>query len=535
LKQEKIKPARVMKPLWWSRFLFGKDLEEGQTIFAKIGKDDWVIPHERLSERFSKVAGAVVKIGVKKTDEDEKKTMTVIRIVKEPNAVMGMEAAIKSGDFPSAEVTAQAVRDMDTRVITQDRLQTLKEQLCPNPGQVSQLEEERREHPDVPFAAPEEFMWHISRLFAYSARIECWFFIRNYEELAVMYTSSLSKFQTVLDAFMKSTALPRVMGLILSVGNYLNGGSNRGQADGFDLETLTKLDSIKDSFDDKKDVRHFMAELLFLGHLKDEAEAEDAGNEELVGDCLLRELKPAFCNVTRLVSRDSDGALKIIKQARIGLEDTEECVKQLVKEFEEQNMKLQACLEAVQDPADPLRLELADSFSNASQHIARLCDMAKKAREGYNSLLEYFHHKGMKSSDMLLLWDNLLVPGGLLLGKGEAIRKKEVVPRFCTLGRELNGEDMLFLWDLGTRRRRRRQPRSTERGAVSLRPGGVGRRGKAVRGKRTSVVRASVMPVEEENLKAISDLSRGGDELPTLEEKDSEGSGHSDSDAGGEP
>ena len=42
------------------------------------------------------------------------------------------------------------------------------------------------------------------------------------------------------------------------------------------------------------------------------------------GQGLLRELKPAFSNVTRIVSRDSDGAFKIIKQARIGLEDTEE-------------------------------------------------------------------------------------------------------------------------------------------------------------------------------------------------------------------
>lgn len=37
------------------------------------------------------------------------------------------------------------------------------------------------------------------------------------------------------------------------VGNYLNGGTNRGQADGFDLETLGKLEGIKDAAG--KDVR----------------------------------------------------------------------------------------------------------------------------------------------------------------------------------------------------------------------------------------------------------------------------------------
>ena len=32
--------------------------------------------------------------------------------------------------------------------------------------------------------------------------------------------------------------LEGLLALILAVGNYLNGGTDRGQADGFDLETL---------------------------------------------------------------------------------------------------------------------------------------------------------------------------------------------------------------------------------------------------------------------------------------------------------
>ena len=42
-------------------------------------------------------------------------------------------------------------------------------------------------------------------------------------------------------------------GIILAVGNFLNGGTNRGQADGFDLESLAKLEGIKDATG--KDIR----------------------------------------------------------------------------------------------------------------------------------------------------------------------------------------------------------------------------------------------------------------------------------------
>ena len=40
-------------------------------------------------------------------------------------------------------------------------------------------------------------------------------------------------------------ALKTLLGLILAVGNYMNGGTPRGQAHGFRLEMANKLDTIK--------------------------------------------------------------------------------------------------------------------------------------------------------------------------------------------------------------------------------------------------------------------------------------------------
>ena len=39
----------------------------------------------------------------------------------------------------------------------------------------------------------------------------------------------------------------RVIGMILSIGNILNGGTPKGQADGFDLSTLSKAAIVKDN------------------------------------------------------------------------------------------------------------------------------------------------------------------------------------------------------------------------------------------------------------------------------------------------
>lgn len=59
------------------------------------------------------------------------------------------------------------------------------------------------------------------------------------------------RFSLILPAFsvkvlLDSCGVRRVVGLVLALGNYMNGGSRvRGQADGFGLEILPKLKDVK--------------------------------------------------------------------------------------------------------------------------------------------------------------------------------------------------------------------------------------------------------------------------------------------------
>merc|ERR1719476_357816 len=96
------------------------------------------------------------------------------------------------------------------------------------------------------------------------ARVECWSFLCTFNELAAGLSHALVEFQRVVDAFKASEALPHLLSLVLAVGNYLNGGTGRGQADGFDLETLGKLEGVKDN--QGKDLRHFVFEIWCTKH-----------------------------------------------------------------------------------------------------------------------------------------------------------------------------------------------------------------------------------------------------------------------------
>jgi len=450
-KKTKVVPRQDMKPLWWQRYLFGKDLTEGETVWAKV--DDVVnnLPIDALVDRFSKVTKASGNSSCVAKPKEEKTVMKILRIVTDPNLIVGKEAALRAGDFPSAPAIADALLSMDSRVITLQRLEILKEHGCPNPAEVTQLEELRKEHPSVDFATPENLMWHLSRVPAFRVRIECWYFVRSYEEPAANYMSQLTQFQRMIDAILNSVALPRLLALVLAVGNYLNGASNdRGQADGFDIESLGKLDAVKDNTSGTRDVRHFLAELVFLGRTPSTDSIGKDDPERLVGDLLLEELRPVLCNVSRIFSHDSDGSTKVTKSVRAPLEDAEESVRALLAEFDSHQGQLQACLELSEDPADPMRLELVENFATAGQICRRLSDKAKMCRVCYGQVLEYFHHKGMTTSNFLLLWDNLLIPPDLIINKPETVQKRDILPRFCKFGVELSINDFLLLWDLGT-------------------------------------------------------------------------------------
>ncbi|CAE7490252.1 FMN2 [Symbiodinium natans] len=249
LRQPKIKPKQNMKQLWWSRFLFGKHLKEGEGVWDEADKENVQLasPVIHLMEnRFGRGAAAAVKAAPKPAASDgPKEAPKAIRIITDPNLIVGKEAAMRT--LPPAEEVATALLKLDAVVLSPSQLSVIKEHASPQPAQVSQLEECRKEHPTVPFALPEEYMWQISRVPAFQARISCWTFVLSYKETASACSAMLGEFQLIEDAVRQSRSLRQLLALILQVGNYLNGSTDRGQADGFDLETLGKLDSVKDN------------------------------------------------------------------------------------------------------------------------------------------------------------------------------------------------------------------------------------------------------------------------------------------------
>ena len=244
------KPEKPMKPLWWSKMLFGAQLKKGETIWDEVKDDHEKLPLAELTERYSKSAVAKEK-PKKEGQESKKEELKSLRIITDPQIVVGKEASLRK--LPEPSEVARALNELDDSVLDIELLQVVKDNACPTPPQMKELDEIRQKNPNVPWALPESFMWVIGKMPAYQQRIDCWCFAMSYKEQQQTYETALRDFLQVVECFQESEKLPDLLGLILAVGNYLNGGTNRGQADGFDLESLAKLEGIKDATG--KDIR----------------------------------------------------------------------------------------------------------------------------------------------------------------------------------------------------------------------------------------------------------------------------------------
>lgn len=100
--------------------------------------------------------------------------------------------------------------------------------------------------PDIPLDKPELFLSKLGKIEQFEERMACLMFLWEFPDAIGGLSSKLTNLQATCQHLRTSDSLKNVMGLILTLGNYMNGGNRiRGQADGFGLEILGKLKDVK--------------------------------------------------------------------------------------------------------------------------------------------------------------------------------------------------------------------------------------------------------------------------------------------------
>jgi hypothetical protein len=323
-----------LKPLWWTKFVKGVNLKDGETtVWDHVECDMNILPVEEMVAKYAKNATAKKKNEGEEKREDRKDDK-LIRIITDPGQVAGKEAALKK--LPAPAEVARAVLELDDEILNTERLLRVMDSAVPNPEQYKELMEQIKANPGTPLALPEQYMKAIGEISGYRPRLDCWAFVVTYVEKKEQYEEALSKFEQIVSCFEqgKKSGLTSLLGLVLAMGNFLNDGTERCGADGFSFETLTLLDSVKDP--EGKDLRYTLFQIMFL-------QREDESNK------LVSELRPILQNVQRNLSKGDDGSEKLQKKVNVTFEDFDTCVGQLADEFTQRQDTMAMLMQYIDD------------------------------------------------------------------------------------------------------------------------------------------------------------------------------------------
>jgi formin 2 len=248
-----IKPGKKMKALHWKAILVGEKSKRTDDAKNSI----WVgleALHDQLVKKLDtalleeKFSSAPIKKPLPSGGADKPAAEQKAASDGKPQRVLDPkrheQLSIMLSKMPKLPAMKQAILALDGTKLTADQVDSLHKNLF-----TSEEVEFVKGCGIAPaqLQLPEQWILELSTVPQLSARLECWRFSQTFDDLYADVDRPLDLLQRACAQVRKSEALKKTMAAVLAVGNYLNGGTPRGQADGFQMESLSKLARLKDA------------------------------------------------------------------------------------------------------------------------------------------------------------------------------------------------------------------------------------------------------------------------------------------------
>lgn len=242
-----VKPRVPMKRLFWSAFI----LED-----AKMAPPDataWAAIHiEESLQRFD-VDELERMFGEKdlpkvflRAECSPGKAKPRVRVFDETRR---RQVCVMLARLPPVDVTLEAVLEMNDGRLNRDQVELLLAS-APPPEELAALRAAAAEMDGEGDEAPlwddaEAFVVRLSAVPLFALRLQIWVFENAFDERFEFMQSAATEVRKACACLRSSRRVHRLLGLSLYVGNYLNGGTNRGRADGFTVDALSMMRTVK--------------------------------------------------------------------------------------------------------------------------------------------------------------------------------------------------------------------------------------------------------------------------------------------------
>ena len=197
--------------------------------------------------------------------------------------------------------------------------------------------------------------------------------------------------------------MKKLLSYLLSIGNILNGGTPKGQADGFTLDIITKLGQIKDS--NGRNILYTICNFI----QKEMKEEEKFENVKKDFPCLAEAGKLSFCDITpslNKLKKEIDSQSEMIKILAINKDDfykrAEKLYTQYKKEVEALEKLIDSNIKVFQETVSFFGYEAKDSKYKSQEEFFNLINdflneveknipKSDEPKKNYNKLKIYFY------------------------------------------------------------------------------------------------------------------------------------------------
>lgn len=257
---------KPLKPLQWTKV---NNIEIANTIWKQL--DDAPVHKKMDYNEFEDLFGAFQK----KEKELDEKSMSRANLsslassdnlnaeqpkisVFDAKRSQNINILIKSMKI-SAEDIKRAIYDIDLKILTPHVITELMK-LVPSQDEIQMLQSFENDAHN--FAAPEKFVWELTRISRYSERVKALNTKAMFDEWCEDAKKNIKAWAIGCKEVNTSKKFKDLLQIVLALGNYLNTGQ-RGGAYGFKLESLLKVAEVRSTVDNRRyTLLHYLVELL---------------------------------------------------------------------------------------------------------------------------------------------------------------------------------------------------------------------------------------------------------------------------------
>eukprot|EP01133_Synstelium_polycarpum_P017416 gene17416-20781_t len=248
-------PAVKMKSYQWAKY---RTRNIPNTFWTKVNFEKYneSLPYEHIESLF---AAAVIE---RKEREQKKGDVTVI----DPKRAQNIGILLSRFKGTSNDAVFDAITNLDEKVLDLETINQLIKYI-PSKEEIDAIkafkvsQEAKPEEERLNLGKAEQFIDKISTIPRLTQRIQALHFKLNFPEKLYQAKPDIRIFNEAMND-LQTPRFYSVLELILSLGNFINHGTIRGNASGFKVDSINKMADTKSNSRDKYNLVHYLVELM---------------------------------------------------------------------------------------------------------------------------------------------------------------------------------------------------------------------------------------------------------------------------------